>query len=156
MGLIHIRDQGGVCVGGEFYMSILKESSPSDSTRRYTVRKKFSLLLVLLLLACVVGLAQTSVEPRAVGVLLFDNETGGTITKLVVMFDKAVTFEAADIIVFGGGAVTTVTVSEVVFPSGAGSYSLVKIEVEVVAGGTLQVMLSGDNAGAQVVNAYWF
>jgi hypothetical protein len=91
-----------------------------------------------------------------VSVLLFDNETGGAITKLVVMFDKVVTLEAADIIAFGGGAVTTVTVSEVVFPSGAGSYSLVKIEVEVAAGGTLQVTLSGDSADAQVVNAYWF
>ena len=120
------------------------------------MKKKFSLLLVLLLLASVVGLAQSSVEPRVVGVLLFDNESGGAITKLVVMFDKAVTFEATDITAFGGEAVTTVTVSEVVFPSGAGSYSLVKIEVEVVAGGTLQIMLSGDNADAQVMNAHWF
>ncbi|MEA1904994.1 MAG: hypothetical protein U9M97_03840 [Candidatus Hadarchaeota archaeon] len=120
------------------------------------MRKKFSLLLVLLLLASVVGLAQTAVEPRAVGVLLFDNETGGTVTRLVVLFDQVITLEASDIIAIGGGEATKVTVSEIAFTSGAESYSLATIEVEVVAGGTLQVTLSGESADAQVVNAYWF
>jgi len=122
------------------------------------VRRKFSLLLVLVLLASVIGLAETAVEPRAVGggVLLFDNETGGTIIKLVVLFDKAITLKASDIIAIGGGEATKVTVSEIAFTSGAESYSLATIEVEVVAGGTLQVTLSGDSADAQVVNAYWF
>lgn len=122
------------------------------------MRRKFSLLLVLVLLASVIGLAETAVEPRAVGggVLLFDNETRGTITKLVVLFDKVVTLEASDIIAIGGGEATKVTVSEIAFTSGAESYSLATIEVEVVAGGTLQVTLSGDSADAQVVNAYWF
>jgi len=122
------------------------------------VRRKFSLLLVLVLLASVIGLAETAVEPRAVGggVLLFDNETRGTITKLVVLFDKVVTLEASDIIAIGGGEATKVTVSEIAFTSGAESYSLATIEVEVVAGGTLQVTLSGESADAQVVNAYWF
>lgn len=122
------------------------------------MRRKFSLLLVLVLLASVIGLAETAVEPRAVGggVLLFDNETRGTITKLVVLFDKVVTLEASDIIAIGGGEATKVTVSEIAFTSGAESYSLATIEVEVVAGGTLQVTLSGESADAQVVNAYWF
>ncbi|MCK4580877.1 MAG: hypothetical protein KAU10_05955 [Dehalococcoidia bacterium] len=122
------------------------------------MRRKFSLLLVLVLLAGVIGLAETAVEPRAVGggVLLFDNETGGAIAKLVVMFDQLVALEAADVVAIGGGEATKVTVSEVVLPSVSDSYSLVKIEVEVVAGGTLQVTLSGDSADAQVVNAYWF
>lgn len=120
------------------------------------MRRKFSLLLVLVLLASVIGLAETAVEPRAVGVLLFDNETGGAIAKLVVMFDQLVALEVADVVAIGGGEATKVTVSEVVLPSVSDSYSLVKIEVEVVAGGTLQVTLSGDSADAQVVNAYWF
>lgn len=123
------------------------------------MRRRFSLLLVLVLLVGVVGLAQTAVEPRAVGggVLLFDNETGGAVTQLVIMFDQVVTLEASDIVAFGGGEVTQVTVSEVAFPaSGAAAYSLVKIQVEVVAGGTLQLTLSGESADAQVVNAYWF
>lgn len=122
------------------------------------MRRKFSLLLVLVLLAGVIGLAETAVEPRAVGggVLLFDNETRGTITKLVVMFDRVITLEASDIIAIGGGEATKVTVSEIAFTSGAESYSLATIEVEVVAGGTLQVTLSGDSADAQVVDAYWF
>lgn len=122
------------------------------------MRRKFSLLLVLVLLASVIGLAETAVEPHAVGggVLLFDNETRGTITKLVVLFDKVITLGASDIIAIGGGEATKVTVSEIAFTSGAESYSLATIEVEVVAGGTLQVTLSGDSADAQVVNAYWF
>lgn len=122
------------------------------------MRRKFSLLLVLVLLAGVIGLAETAVEPRAVGggVLLFDNETRGTITKLVVLFDRVITLEASDIIAIGGGEATKVTVSEIAFTSGAESYSLATIEVEVVAGGTLQVTLSGDSADAQVVDAYWF
>ena len=121
------------------------------------MRKKFSLLLVLVLLAGVIGLAETAVEPRAVGggVWLFDNETGGTTTKLVILFDQVVTLESADIVAIGGEKATKVTVREIPLTE-AGSYCVVTIEVEVVAGGTLQVTLSGDSADAQVVNAYWF
>ena len=123
------------------------------------MRKKFSLLLVLVLLASVVGLAGTAeAEPREVGsgVWLFDNETGETISELVILFDQVVALESADIVALGGEEATKVTVSEIAFTSGAESYSLATIEVEVVAGGTLQVTLSGDSADAQVVNAYWF
>ena len=122
------------------------------------MRKKFSLLLVLVLLAGVVGLAGTAVEPRAVGsgVLLFDNETGGTTTKLVILFDQVVTRESIHVVAFGGEKATKVTGREIPL-SKTGSYCVVKIEVEVVAGGTLQVTLSGDSADdAQVVIAYWF
>ena len=123
------------------------------------MRKKFSLLLVLVLLAGVVGLAGTArVEPRVVGsgVWLFDNETGGAITKLVILFDRVITLEASDIIAIGGGEAEEPTVREIPL-SETGSYSMAKIEVEVVAGGTLQVTLRGDSADAQVVdaNTYW-
>ncbi len=121
------------------------------------MRKKFSLLLVLVLLASVVGLAGTAeAEPREVGsgVWLFDNETGETISELVILFDQVVALESAGIVALGGGKAEEPTVRELPL-SGTGSYSMAKIEVELVAGGTLQVTLSGDSADAQVVIAYW-
>jgi len=104
----------------------------------------FTLMLVLVL--GVVGLAQTAVTPRSVSVLLFDNETGATITKLAIIFDKAITLSTSDVIAFGGEMATLVAVSN----------NFAFIDVIVVPGGTVQVTLSGDGADAVVTNAFWF
>jgi len=112
------------------------------------VRKTASLVVLLLLVLGVVGLAQTTVIPRAVGggVFLFDNSTGATITKLGVIFDKTVTLVKSDVIALGGGAATLVSVSN----------NFAFIDVLVVPGGTLQITLSGEGIDAIVTGAFWF
>lgn len=108
--------------------------------------KRLGIALVLVLALAAIGSAQVSVVPRAVGVLLFDNETGGMVTKLGIIFDKTVDFGTSDVIAIGGQKATLVAVSN--------NYAF--IDVVVVAGGTLQVTLSGDSADAQVTSAFWF
>jgi hypothetical protein len=110
------------------------------------VRRKLGLVLVVVLALGVAGFAQTAVTPRSVSVLLFDNDTGTTVTKLGIIFDKAVTLTTSDIIAFGGEEATLV----------AASNNYVFIDVVVVPGGTLQITLSGDGADAVVTNAFWF
>ena len=105
--------------------------------------RKLSLLVVIVFLVSVIGASQLPVTPRTVGVLLFDNETGVAVTKLVIIFDQPITLDASQIIAFGGGKVTSLNQS--------GQFALVK--VSVVAGGTLQIALP---EGAKVKNAYWF
>jgi len=110
------------------------------------VRRKLGLVLLVVLVLGVVGLGQTAVTPRSVGVLLFDNSTGTTVSKLGVVFDKAVTLGTSDILAIGGEAATLVAVSN----------NYVFIDVVVVPGGTLQITLSGEGADATVTGAFWF
>lgn len=114
--------------------------------REVAVRRIACFTLMLVLVLGVVGLAQTAVTPRSVSVLLFDNETGTTVTKLAIIFDKAITLSTSDVIAFGGEMATLVAVSN----------NFAFIDVIVVPGGTVQVTLSGDGADAVVTNAFWF
>jgi hypothetical protein len=100
----------------------------------------------LVLLASVVGVANTPVVPRVYGVYLFDNASGADAAKLAIIFNITVAFDASDIIVFGGGVPTVIAVSN--------NYAF--IYVDVVKGGTLQLVLPPEYAGAVVTNAFWF
>jgi len=93
-----------------------------------------------------VGFSQISVTPRSVGVLLFDNSTGTTISKLALIFDKPAKLGTSDILVIGGEIATLVALSN--------NYAF--IDVVVVPGGTLQITLSGEGADAKVTSAFWF
>ncbi len=100
-------------------------------------------LLLTILAAGAVGLAQTAVTPRAAeGILLFDNETGGDVVRLGILFDGPVTLCTSDVIAVGGGAVTRLDVG----------VRTVWIDAAVSPGGTLLVSLSG---AASVRDAYW-
>jgi len=92
------------------------------------------------------GLAQTAVTPRSVGILLFYNETGATITKLAIIFDKPVIIALSDIVAVGGEAATLASISN--------NYAF--IDVVVVPGGTVQVTLRGDSADVKVTSGFWF
>ncbi|GEM_PF-663057 len=115
--------------------------------------RKLALVMLLVLALGVVGISQTAVTPRSVSVLLFDNNTGNTIAKLGVVFDKAVSFATSDVIAWGalpgawGGEEATLV---------AISNNFAFIDVVVVPGGTLQITLSGDGADAVVTSAFWF
>ena len=80
-------------------------------------------------------------------VYLYDNESGASQTTLVLVMSGGVILEPADIIVFGGGEVSAITLW--------GGGALVALTVEVAAGGSIQVTLSGDNAGGSI-NLAWF
>ena len=99
-----------------------------------------------MLCAGVVASAVETVTPRVYNVLLFDNATGVQATKLAIIFDAAVEFDASNIVVFGGGVPTVIAITE--------TYAF--IDVVVHAGGTLQLVLPPEYAGANVVNAFWF
>jgi hypothetical protein len=103
-------------------------------------------LLGLVLLASVIAFAGEVVEPRVYNVLLFDNATGADAARLAIIFDTAVEFDASNIIVFGGGEPTMVAVTD--------TYAY--IDVVVVKGGTLQLVLPPEFAGASVAIAFWF
>ncbi len=105
-------------------------------------------LLGLVLLAGVVALATTTpVVPRVYeGTLLFDNETGADVIKLAIIFDKVVAFDASDIVVFGGEVPTLIN----------NATQFVFIDVEVVPGGTFQLVLPAGYEDAVVVGAHWF
>jgi len=110
------------------------------------VIRKLTLVMLLVLALGVVGISQTAVTPRSVGVLLFDNNTGNTVVKLGIVFDKAVSLSTSDVIAWGGQEATLVAVSN----------NFAFIDVVVVPGGTLQITLSGDGADAVVTSAFWF
>jgi len=78
--------------------------------------------------------------------LFFNNETGADVSKLTIIFDSEVVFDASDITVFGGGWPTMVAVST----------TFAFIDVEVVAGGTFQLILPAAFGDAKVMNAFWF
>jgi hypothetical protein len=117
--------------------------------------KRFALLLGLLVVVFGIGaLAQSTLNltPRIFStadgtVYLFDNETGATQTTLVVVPSGGVVLAPSDVVVIGGGPATGISLW--------GGGRLVAIELEVVAGGTVQITLSGDNAGGAIELA-WF
>ncbi len=103
-------------------------------------------LLGLVLLSGVVGLAGTAVTPRVYdNFLLFDNASGAAATKLAIIFDTEVTFDADDIVVFGGDMPTMIAITQ--------TYAF--IDVAVVKGGTFQLELPADST-AVVTSAFWF
>lgn len=108
--------------------------------------RKFGIVLLLVMAIGVAALAQTAVVPRSVGVFLFDNQTGATITKLGIIFDKTVEFDASNVLAIGGMKATLVAISN--------NYAF--IDVVVVPGGTVQVTLIGEYADATVTSAFWF
>ncbi|MCD6495017.1 hypothetical protein J7K60_03075 [Candidatus Bipolaricaulota bacterium] len=108
--------------------------------------RRIGLVLLLVLALGIAGLAQVPVVPRSVNVLLFDNGTGVTITKLGIIFDKTVALTTSDVIAFGGEAATLV----------AASNNFVFIDVVVVPGGTVQITLPDECADAQVSSSFWF
>jgi len=75
-------------------------------------------------------------------VYLFDNDTGASQTTFVLNLGNDVRFALSDVTVFGGGEVAAM------FPSAGGA--TVFIIVEVVAGGTIQIEVSGDNAAGSI------
>ena len=103
-------------------------------------------LLGLVLLAGVAAAAVETVTPRAYNVLLFDNATGADAAKLAIIFDVSVEFDASNIIVFGGGEPKMIAITD--------TYAY--IVVDVVQGGTLQLVLPPEYAGATVTAAFWF
>ena len=103
-------------------------------------------LLGLVLLASAVAFAGETVTPRIYNILLFDNATGAQAATLAIIFDQTVMFDASNIIVFGGGVPTVIAITD--------TYAF--IDVVVDKGGTLQLVLSPDYAGAVVMSAFWF
>jgi len=105
-----------------------------------------SRVLSVLLLVAVIGVAgfgQTAVVPRAVdGALLFDNQTGGEVGRLGILFDGPITLCSSDIIAVGGGAVTRLDIGR----------CTAWIDVKVASNGTLQITNPGN---AEVLDAYW-
>ena len=110
------------------------------------MKRILAVLLGLVLLAGIAGVAAESVAPRVYQVLLFDNASGADATKLAIIFDKTVDFDASNIIVFGGGEATAIAITE--------TYAF--ITVHVVKGGTLQLVLPEEYADAAVTQAFWF
>ena len=107
--------------------------------------------LVVLLLAVlgmgVLGTAQTAVTPRTPeGALLFDNQTGMTVTGIHILFEQDVDVHLANIVVIGGGNVTNLDVEG----------RSVWIDVEVEPNGTLSLGLGSENASAQIKTAHWY
>jgi len=80
-------------------------------------------------------------------VYLFDNETGSSQTTLVLVLAGGIVLKPSDIIVFGGGEVSAITLW--------GGGALVALDVEVAAGGTVQITLSGGNSDGSIGLA-WF
>ena len=101
---------------------------------------------LVLLTSVVAAAAGVTVTPRAYNVLLFDNATGADATKLAIIFDQAVLFDESNIIVFGGGEPKLIAITE--------NYAY--IVVDVAKGGTLQLVLPPEYAGASVASAFWF
>jgi len=113
------------------------------------MRRILWLVLVATLLVGCTALAQTALVPRVFTiengtVTLLDNISATTAVSFGVLLSGSATLAQADIVAFGGGEVTHVT------SWGSGAF----IDVEVAAGGTLQITLSGSNAGAKVVAAW--
>jgi len=78
--------------------------------------------------------------------LMFNNDTGVAASKLAISFDQEILFDASDIVVFGGGWPTMVAIST----------TFAFIDVEVVAGGTFQLILPAEYGDATVMTAFWF
>lgn len=109
-------------------------------------------LLILLLGMVAVSQTTLNLTPRVFTttdgvVYLFDNGTDASQTTIVLVLGGGVSLELSDIVVFGGGAATAI--------NQWGGGALTAIDVEVVAGGTVQITLSGDNAAGSISLA-WF
>jgi len=118
-------------------------SGHAFQTRQIRLARVLSAFLFVLLIIGVVGAAQTAVTPRVVeGALLFDNETGVDVVRIGILFDEPVTICQADILAFGGGAVTRLDAG----------LRTAWIDAVVVPGGTLLINL---RSNAQVASAYW-
>jgi len=113
----------------------------------FIVRRKLGLLLLAVLVVGLAGFAQTAATVRVLegGVILLDN-AGPAAAKLSITFDAAVVLTMADITVFGGGEATLVSTSN----------TFVFIDVVVDAGGTVQIILPADAAGANVAASTFF
>lgn len=109
--------------------------------------RKLGLLLLAVLVVGVAGFAQTAATVRVLegGVILLDN-SGPAAAKLSITFDVAVALTTADITVFGGGEATLVSTSN----------TFVFVDVAVDAGGTVQIILPADLAGANVAASTFF
>jgi hypothetical protein len=68
------------------------------------------------------------------------------VSKIGIVFDKAVKLQASDFLAVGGQGATLV----------AASNNFVFVDVVVVSGGTLQIILPSEYADALVTNAFWF
>lgn len=114
------------------------------------MKRTLVILLGLVLLTGVAVAAAEAVAPVEIEgyytFLFFNNETGVDAAKLTIIFDSEVTFDASDITVFGGGWPSMIAVST----------TFAFIDVEVVAGGTLQLILPEEFEDAKVMNAFWF
>ena len=114
------------------------------------MKRTLALLLGLMLLTGIAVAAAEAVVPIEIegyySFLFFNNETGANVAKLTIIFDQEIAFDASDIVVFGGGWPTMVAVST----------TFAFIDVEVVAGGTLQLILPAEFGDAKVMNAFWF
>ena len=114
------------------------------------MKRTLIVLLGLVLLTGVVVTAAEAVVPIVIDgyytFLMFNNDTGTDVAKLTIIFDQEVVFDASDIVVFGGGWPTMVAVST----------TFAFIDVEVVAGGTFQLILPEEFSSAKVMNAFWF
>ena len=113
------------------------------------MRRALWLVLVATLLMGSTALAQTALVPRAVEVAggtlyLLDNNSEVTGTSIGILFSGSAALETSDIVAFGGGAVTKI----VSWGSGAFIY------VDIAAGGTLQISLTGDNSSAKILMAW--
>jgi len=108
--------------------------------------KVLGVLLLAMLAVGAMGFAQTAVTPRAVeGVLLFDNQTGMTVAGISILFEQDIDVEPANVVVVGGGNVTTLDVEG----------RSVWIDVEVEPNGTLSLGLGSEYVGAQIKTAHW-
>lgn len=114
------------------------------------MKRTLVLLLGLVLFTGIAVTAAEAVVPIEIdgfySFVFFNNETGVDVSKLTIIFDTEVTFDASDITVFGGGWPTMIAVST----------TFAFIDVEVVAGGTLQLIIPAEFEGAKVVSAFWF
>ena len=114
------------------------------------MKRTLVLLLGLVLFTGIVVAAAEAVVPIEIEgyytFLFFNNETGADAAKLTIIFDQNIAFDASDITVFGGGWPTMVAVSS----------TFAFIDVEVVAGGTFQLILPAEYGDAKVMNAFWF
>jgi len=116
--------------------------------------RRVCVVSLLILLFGVVAVSQTSLNltPRVFSVAdgaiyLFDNETGVSQTTLVLVLSGGVSLELSDIVVVGGSEATAI--------NQWGGGLLTAIDVEVVAGGTVVIILSGDNAAGSI-SLSWF
>jgi len=117
------------------------------------MRKGLLVVGLLVVLIGVVGLAETKLNltPEVIGipggaVYLFNNNTGQTQATIVLALASGFTLKTTDIIAFGGGEVTAIR------NWGGG---LVAVDVKLLAGGTLQITLSGSKASSAITFA-WF